>query len=268
MNQPIQTTTPNRPTGIPPPQVPLGIQGTFLPMVGTQPLEGELMQIRLNNPALYQVIEITTADTIGTRKLSFDTRVGLNINNYVKTLTQGSQILVPWGMIEAYYSRMSKVDYELVIQPIKVADCRVSMDFVFDFKSSDMTYDTKTLVNNNVHYAFDDPIDLLDLPIPMYWPVLNINTNIYSYNRATGFEVRKNSFLPSTKLNGFIAAPYVRLSLHPTTVTLVVWLRMVPRQLQGACAMKMKASFVSELETQSHRFLPVPYWYSGTPVYL
>lgn len=256
MMEQVQTTTPNKPTGIPPPEVPLGIQGTFLDQVGVQKLDGNLGQMRLDNILYLGNFKVTTADEIGTLKHEFSTWDGIPLAGYTKQLNQGVQVLVPWNMIPTYYSRMAKVDYELVYQPVKVSDCRVSIDVVANFENSRVEYDSKTLVNNNVHYLFDDPMEYLTFPVPMYWPTINVNTNAYMIHQ-TGKpnEVYKNAFLPKTRVSAFIATPYIKNSLQPTEVVVVVWLRLKPRQIQGASAMKHKWTLALS------GFLPLPYFY-------
>lgn len=260
MNTEIQTTTPNKPTGISPPEVPLGIQGTFLNKAGPEKLDLDLGQMRLDNLLFLETFEIVTSDEIGTAKHSFSTQVGLPLSTYTFEKISGTQVVVPWNMIPAYYSRLSKVDFELHYQPVKVSDCRVSMDFVMNYNNGSLTYDERTLVNNNVHYLFDDPIQCLDLPVPMFWPTLNVHTNSRIYVDDTTQEVYKSQFIPRTKVEGFIAAPYIKNALQPTQLPVVVWLSLKPRQVQGASAMK-NMSYAGTKPFKPFTFLPLPYWY-------
>lgn len=260
MNTEVQTTTPNKPTGIPPPEVPLGIQGTFLNKTGPEKLDLDLGQMRLDNLLYLETFNIVTSDEIGTSKHSFSTRRGLPINTYTYETVSGTQVVVPWNMIPAFYSRLSKVDYELHYQPVKVSDCRVSMDFVMNFNNSSLNYNERTLVNNNVHYLFDDPIQSLDLPIPMFWPTLNVQTNARIFTNETYEEIYKNQFIPWTNVQGFIAAPYIKNALQPTQLPVVAWLSLKPRQVQGASAMKTMA-YAGTKPFKPFSFLPLPYWY-------
>lgn len=268
MNRQVQTTTPNKPTAIPPPEVPLGIQGTFTPVPGIQPLEGKMLQRRLDNLIYLEQDDINVSHDTGTVILNFDTQTGIPTTSYVTELTQGTQVLVPWSLINAYYSRMCKIDYELIIQPIKVPDCRVSMDFVHNYNGKQAAYDNKTLVNHNVHYLFDSPQSALELSIPMFWPVMNVNTNQYIHFAGTaGYSTYKNAFIPQTKTTGYIAAPYVRINLQPTHVSLVVWLKLIPRQVQGAAAMKTKTILRDKVTKLRTTFLPLPYFYTDPVIY-
>jgi len=255
----VQTTTPNKPTGISPPEVPLGIQGTFRNEVGPERLDGNLLQVRPDKLALLETFDITTAQDIGTKIFDFYSYTGLPIATYTNILTQGVQVLVPWNAIPAYYSRLSKVDFELYFQPIKVADCRVAIELAANYRGLGLTYNSKTMVNNAVYYHFDNPTDYLHYKVPMFWPVINVNTNT-SLTR-TGSPptdvIQKNAFIPTTRITGFISAPYVRNSLQPTTLTVVVWIKIVPRQTQGESAMRIRQN-----TEKTQTFLPLPYWYT------
>lgn len=260
----VQTTTPNTPTGISPPEVPLGIQGTFRDTLGPQKLDGDLPPMQLQNMILLDVIEITTAMDIGTEIYSFSTLDGIPNAKYTSNLKAGHQVLVPWNMVPAYYSRLCKVDYELFFQPVKVSDCRVAVDVVANFANQSVEYNSTTLTNNNVNFQFDDPSGFLNYPVPMYWPVINTQTpaTITATNTPSPGLVLKPAFLPQTRVSVFIAAPYIRNNLQPDVVKLIVWLRLKPRQVQGASAM---ASFY-ESEGQGElpqvsNYLPLPYFY-------
>lgn len=265
MNQTVQTTTPNTPTGIPPPEVPLGIQGTFRDTLGPQKLDGDLPVMQMDNLIYLDTIEISTNLEIGTQIFTFSTLDGIPTESYTRRMVSGTQVLVPWNMIPAYYSRMCKVDYELYFQPVKVADCRVAIDVVASFTNGDIQYDSSTLVNNNVNFMFDDPKGFLNYPVPMYWPVLNVQTpaTLTATNTLVPSKVLKSGFIPQTKVNVFVAAPYIKNQLQPDTVKLVVWLRLKPRQVQGASAMTCfyEKEGVGELP-QISDYLPLPYWYS------
>lgn len=264
----VQTTTPNTPTGIPPPEIPLGIQGTFRDTLGPQKLDGDLPFMDLQNMILLDTIQITTAMDIGTEIYTFSTMDGIPTSKYNTKLVSGNQVLVPWNMIPSYYSRLCKVDYELYFQPIKVADCRVEVDVVSNFVNESVEYNPTTLANTNVNYKFDDPNGFLNYPVPMFWPVINVQTpaTITPTNTPNPSKVLKSAFVPQTKVTVFIAAPYIRNNLQPDVVKLLVWLRLKPRQVQGASAMTSfyELEGTGELK-QEQNYLPLPYWYS-TPV--
>lgn len=262
----IQTTTPNTPTGISPPEVPLGIQGTFRDTLGPQKLDGDLPPISLQNMILLDVIEIKTTMDIGTEIFTFSTLDGIPNSKYTKSLIPGHQVLVPWNMVPAYYSRLCKVDYELFFQPVKVSDCRVAIDVVANFTNQGLEYNSTTLANNNVNYQFDDPNGFLNYPVPMYWPVINTQTPAVITPTLTPLPSRvlKPAFIPQTKITAFIAAPYIRNNLQPDIVKLIVWLRLKPRQVQGASA--MTSFYESEgpgALPQVTDYLPLPYWYES-----
>lgn len=258
MDTKIQTTTPQTPTGIPPQEVPLGIQGTFLSELSPQKLDGNLMQSRTDNLIYLDQFSISQSDEIGTLKYNYGISDGLPTTGYVKSIIQGHQVLVPWNTIPAFYSRLAKVDFELIFEPVKVADCRVALDVVADFNNRVVKYNERTLVNNNVHYSCDDPNGSLVYPVPMYWPTLNVETNAWmqKIDGKPQLEIYKNAYIPSTRVSVFIAAPYIKNALQPSVVKIIVWLRLKPRQVEGASAMK-----VVDLRNTTQTFLPLPYWY-------
>jgi len=262
----VQTTTPNTPTGIPPPQVPLGIEGTFRHDLGPQKLDGDLPPIQLDNMILLDKIDINTAMEIGTEIFSFSTLEGIPNLNYTKKMIPGVQVLVPWNMIPTYYSRLCKVDYELFFQPVKVNDCRIAVDVISNFTNQSVDYNPSTLVNTNVNFQFDDPNESLNYPVPMFWPVINTQTpaTLSPSNTPIPGAVFKPAFIPQTKVTVIIVEAYIRNYLQPDTVTLLVWLRLKPRQVQGASAMtSFYESEGSGANPQVANYLPLPYWYES-----
>jgi hypothetical protein len=137
--------------------------------------------------------------------------------------------VIPWQLITAFYSRMSKIEWTLNLKPIKVADCRVSLDVIFtyeNYKPLTSLLSARALNNDSVHKQLDDTDDNLSIDIPMHFMTDNVSTYSHRVLISGGAPENVNScFLPTTNAEFFIRNPYQNSQIQPDKFSVLVTLK-------------------------------------------
>jgi len=223
-------TNPTPPTGVIPTEVPLGINTTTT----HSPVPNNIIPNSLgaygNDFGIY-LTTFTISNTMapGTRVFTWNSEYPLSLNNQYSTIA-GQDYLqwrLPWSLIVPFFSRMGKVEWEMNFKPIKVADCRVSVDIVFNYglyapENTDIT--NKALANDSLHKNFDDTDDNLTFNIPMFFPTDNVQIDSYRVF-GVALDTIQPAFLPTTSVNVFIRNTYQNSLIQPDSFQVLVTLR-------------------------------------------
>jgi hypothetical protein len=193
----------------------------------------------IDQPIYFGKFTVTNSTNVGTRVFYHTTKFPLGdfVNPYNEiSQTQGAlNWLVPWSLMRAFYSKQVKIDWEMHITPVKVADCRVSFDIIFQYEDTINTnYVARTLAHDNLHYHVDSQDAGFSFKIPMIWTVNNVHTDVPVWHDDNGprFTI-PNAYLPNTVTKIFVRNTYQPNMLQPDTVEFVVTLRPIVQNAIG-----------------------------------
>lgn len=151
---------------------------------------------------------------------------------------------VPWNLLMAYFSSSVKVDWEVILQPVKVSDARCVLDIVSDFDSRVLTRKNTLLYQPTITYTMDSPLSPLAFIMPTFWLTENLPTPVAVLKfekppvppetKPTYIVKRLFSiFTPNTITSIFNALPYRGNDLFPDSFKVVIWLRPIVKQATG-----------------------------------
>lgn len=141
---------------------------------------------------------------------------------------------IDYNFVKVFFARMSKCNFFLRLLPVKVADCRVSLNVVFDYSYNNTPInpvDVKTLNNDNMLIYLDDPKKDTIINIPAFW-LVDYVTNAMGVS-ASGTQYIENHFLPTTRANFAISSPYQPNVLQPPEFEVVVEFGFTEKKLSG-----------------------------------
>lgn len=227
-------TNPAPPTGEIPTEVPLGINSTTTDSPVPLNIVAETLTSFNYDYGIY-LTKFTINNTMETGYKVFDWAslfpLAKNSNYYTISNTDFLRWNIPWQLILPFYSRMCKIEWEINFKPIKVGDCRVSIDLINtygDYSPTTSLLSAKALANDSYHKNLDDTDDNLTIRPPMFFMTDNVATDSYRVSVSPGnFSVLQPSFLPSTNLSVFIRNPYVNNPIQPSSFEVLVTLRPI-----------------------------------------
>jgi len=260
------------------PTPPVGLQANEIFTVDTalQPQTEELNLIREMIPNIrpakdiyLETLEIPL--TLGPRQ-----RVGNSGMSSVNPLDDkyrikygGEQGLVkyfcPWALIPLHLSALAQLDFDLVYRPIKVNDCRVSLDFLYKYSG---TYVGDVITANDyqrdtITINIDDVEEEFIIPMNMYYLFPNISTRAYINNSYVEPEVLKtapDAFIPVVAFRAYIKNPYQPSSIQPDKMKLQVWLRPRISNIQKLCSPTYTQATYVPSETPVTTYMYSPPW--------
>jgi hypothetical protein len=136
-------------------------------------------------------------------------------------------IFCPWSLHDAFYSKAVQIKWQLILQPIKISDCRVSIDIVFNYNDSIHTiYNVKTLANDSIHLNIDDQAEIQPIDIPQF-QITDFHETDVGFITLSGQPTIPNPslFIPRTRLTIFIRNRYQPNLTQPDIMSMVVKLR-------------------------------------------
>lgn len=256
MTSVISTTNPPPPMGVTPTEVPLGISSTTSPTAGpiNAPV-GPLSILGLQTGVFYGSFDITIAQNTATRIFTHLTEYPLgdfnNRYNQVAGEVSTQRFLIPWQLLTAFYSKQVKIDWEITLTPIKVADCRASIDIVFKYEHDNpTTFDSRALANDSLHKHLDSQDDDFKFLPPMFWTSNNVHTDSLRYNLDGTQRVVQPAFLPCTTSEIFIRNRYQPSLLQPDTFTVLVVLNPIVRQCLGIAGKSVVRTLLPDIDDQ------------------
>lgn len=245
------TTNPARPSGITPTEVPLGITSSTVPVPGPSELVIKSLKcFQLVRPIYHSSFQIANTNNVGERIFNYDSTYPLgdfpNRYNTIAGSNDTSRPLVPWTLLKPYYSRMCRIEFEIHLLPVKVADSRVSLDVIstYDVLDGPYAYNSINMSNDTFHKHLDSQDDELVIQVPTYWMSKFIQTDS-SYVSVTGVQtVLQPAFIPTTQLEFYIRGRYHNSMIQPSAFNvLVTVLPTVVESLQIAGKSNVSATF-------------------------
>lgn len=261
----LSATNPVPPSGTTPTNVPLGISGSTVPEPGPSEVVLKPLQcFRTIRPIFYNRIFINNTQQRGTRLFTYETAFPLgNFPNRYNTISAANDVsrpFVPWMLVLPYFSRLCKIDFDLHLTPVKVADCRVSLDLISTYDNLPVTgfaYSTSAMNNDSFYKILDSQDDELTVSVPAYWVSKFVQTDSsIAQVPLTGQHIMQPAFLPTTQMQCFIRGKYHPSMIQP--ISFGVLLTVIPRvtcALQIAGRSNLTAIF-SELWSQT----PAPWF--------
>lgn len=268
MTDVISTTNPIPPTGMTNTNVPLGItssvsetpQPVNVPILPTSVYESS-HGIYLGN------FPFTDANAIGTKLYTWDYRKPLTAG-YARTVSATGQYspFTPWDLILPSFSKQCKIEYDILLIPVKIGDCRARLDCVFKFDNSPFNdlYSTNLLANYNQHFFLDDCDEQIRFSVPTYWVSNNVSTDIVKTKTRNASVISDielpSAFLPSTKLNLYVSSPYQHNSMQLSTFNVHVVLFPKPTAMLGLAG--KRTTTVTRQTVGTRTDLLKPYFYN------
>lgn len=243
----ISTTNPAPPSGITPTEVPLGTSGTISETKAPVniPILKEMAMFSQQGRGLYLgSFEISTTSTVGTKVFDWS----LKNPTYFNTLTLyngysnlAKHVRMPWEFILPYFSRMGKMDFDIEFIPVKVGDCRASLDIIFNQQNRSPAYSTAMLNSDSLHKVMDDMDDPCRFSVPAFWLTNNVSTRRSSPLNST--DLLQSPFIPYTRVSAYIRNKYQPNLMQPSSFSVVVILHPKPSNNVAIASM---SAFVSQ----------------------
>lgn len=238
MQQPI-TTNPIPVSGTTS-TVPLSIEGTATASlrqnnIVSLPYEPDIKQ----NLCWHGKFSITSTQTAGTSVFTWDFRHLFITNDQTQWVSGSGRTAaykpsLDYNFIKLFFARMSRCNFFLRLLPVKVSDCRVSLNVVFDYNYNDTTVKpvtVRTMNNDNLLIYLDDSKKEEIINVPAFW-LVNYVPNTMGID-AQGTKYVMNSFLPSTRLNFAISSPYQPNLIQPDSFEVIVEFGFTEKELSG-----------------------------------
>lgn len=254
------TTQPAPPLGITTTPTPFSVEGAISDDPIPTNLAPEVVSILEREDVIYlNQFRITNQQSIGTKLYTHD----LNYPLGNTTTTNGYYVqpdntlgtmrpLVPWKLLPVWFSRQCKITYQLIFEPVKVSDCRVSVDAFFTYDSQDVNvYDKDTFVLDTVEKIIDDPDDPFIFEVPAFYLTNVVNT----YNTRANLRYIQPAFIPKTKSTLFMRSPYVPNLMQPDTFVMLVYLKVNVSHANTIAATSRYQRYVPTPDN----FLPLPF---------
>ncbi|AXV43875.1 hypothetical protein 2 [Yongsan picorna-like virus 3] len=139
---------------------------------------------------------------------------------------------IDYNFVRLFFARMSRCNFFLRLIPVKVADCRVSLNVLFDYASRDTVIKpvtVTTMSNDNMLILLDDPKKETIINVPAFWLVNYIPNNM----GIAGTKYMLNSFMPTTRINFTISSPYQPNLIQPDSFEVIVEFGFTEKQISG-----------------------------------
>jgi len=251
------TTQPLPPLGTTTTPTPLSIEGTLTNNLVEGDIDPQpIPSLSCKNSLYYGKFEITSSNTVAQRIFEYNMEypLGETSNGYYKQPPNNGVFvfLCPWSLIPVWFSRQAKIDYALVMQPVKISDSRVSVDSIFRYKQEKVThYTLDAFVHDTFSHYIDDSDGLISMSIPSFW-----NTNFVPtrFLRLSNTNIPP-AFLPKTQMTTFIRSPYVPTLMHPDKFDILVYL--IP--IVSVASTMVGATRVARSSPNFDNYLPLPY---------
>jgi hypothetical protein len=254
------TTQPAPPLGITTTPTPFSVEGAISDDPIPANLAPEVISILSKDNLIYlDSFEITNQQSIGDRiymhNLNYPLGETTSSNGYFSQPSNNLgtfRPLVPWKLMTVWFSRQCKITYQLVFEPIKVSDCRVSIDTFFTYDGQNITdYNKDTFVLDTVEKILDDSDDPFQFEVPAFYLTNIVNT----YNTRIKNEYVQPAFIPKTKSFLFIRSPYVPNLMQPDTFKVMVYLRVNVSHATTIAG----TGRINRTSPEADNFLPLPF---------
>lgn len=223
------TTNPAPPSGIIPTEVPLGITSATTSVPGPADLVIKPLAIlRSLKPIYVTQIFINQSLSVGAHVWTAESKYPLGaLPNRYNTISGANDTLrpiCPWSLLTAYFSRFSKIEWTYEFTPIKVADCRVSLDIIstYDEDAQVMGYSTNLMNNDSVHKNLDSQDDPLTVALPQYWASKFIETNTTIVQISTAQVNLQPANIPTTEMRAYVRGKYHPSLIQPVSFAIIV----------------------------------------------
>jgi len=267
----VSTTNPPAPTGVTPTEVPLGISGTMSEVINPVNIPRVPQTIfNLNHGMFLTEFAVHSNMGTGTKVFhwsSFDPFAHNNLYNLTLGPVETPKLLIPWDLVLPFYSRQCKIDWVLKFTPVKISDCRCSLDFILNYGNTSRNFPVDPnqipllTSNDTFHKQFDDQDDPFEIVIPMFWVTNNVQTQKSIYHLIDDSRhYLKPAYLPETALDVFIRNRYQPNQLQTLDFKIVVELFPIVRQTVGMAA----PSLIRVNNPTLDDFLPLPYFVPET----
>lgn len=261
MNE-IQTTLPIKPTGITTTEIPLGITGTLATQLVANDtiFENHMIQDGQRWSYIDQFIVNATSPP-GTMLWRWNSRNPLASRYEIRVdlMDASSNFqVIPRSLVEAQYSRLSQVSWELMFKPIKINDCRVQFDLIETFgkqPSNLSTLEPEMFLNNMYHFMIDDPNQPIIFKPDMFFLQRSINTKISYFNNVDSNSLPAT--IPRTYVSVYNRTRYVPNLMQADTFTVLVFARPIISGLEGLS---------SSNRLTNVNWFTTPYWYWHNPL--
>lgn len=241
MNTEISTSNPTPPDGLTPTQVPLGISGTTSEILGPPNIiYKQPVAFNLNESIYYGQFTIDNTLSTGSRVFQWDSFYPLG--NFPNVYNSGESngrytYCVPWSLLTAFYSKQCKVDWLMNFTFIKVPDCRVSLDLIFNYNGeTKVLYTPELLGSDSYHVIIDSQDDNFSFELPQFWLTNNVQTDSAAVIFSSTGQTIQPAFLPTTHLDIFIRNPYQPNMLQPDSFQVIVTMQPIVRSTVGFAA--------------------------------
>lgn len=228
-------TNPVPPTGVTPTEVPLGI--TARTAIGDFPADivvEHKSALETDLDIFYGSFPISATDNTGQNVFKHTTLWPLgdfaNRYNTVSGADSTLRFFVPWCLVLSFFSKMCKIDWIMRLLPVKVADCRVSLDILFNYDQTpdgNRVYSTKLMASDSIYKILDSEDDDLTFQIPMFWLTKALQTDVIGSSVGPVMP----AFQPITETRIYIRNKYVPNLMQPNTFNVLVYLTPIVRNI-------------------------------------
>lgn len=256
----IATQNPQPPSEEIPTEVPLGISS----VLDKVPMPMNIVPTpEINYDTSYEIFlqkfTISNTDITGRQLFNWSSQWPLgNFANPYNTISAVGWLNwnVPWSLVTAFYSRQVQIDWILKFTPIKVSDCRATMDFVVQYNGAvlPIPYNTRTTNNDLFHWKIDSQDQAFSIAPSQFWMTNNVQTDTMVYHLGTSRGTLNPGFLPMTTVTGFLVNRYQNNLMQPDQFEVIVTLVPIVRNIIGFSGKSNVRTILGlELENQTPR---------------
>lgn len=252
----VHTQVPQPPSGVPPTEIPLSI---------TAPLSETPFPVNLSASQSYSVYSfdhgiyiknyrINNSQVPGSKIATWFSRFPLGLDPNVYNTVSGIQkdkFFVPWNLVSAFYARTGKIEWDIILAPVKVADSRVILDVLFRYAGDFLdVWDRNTLANDNLSKLIDSSDNNFEFNVPLFHTTnfYHMDSHVASTLDNSTSTVRRrfinaSPFIPNTSVNLFIRNRYHNSKIQPSKFDLAFIVRPKIKYLGGFAGRSIFPSF-------------------------
>jgi len=254
----LSTTNPTPPDGGTNASAPLSLSAAFSitksPQLNKEIVPDALFQ---QVPILIDRFKVSNSQVVGDKIYNWSVFKN-GLAKYTPPIDNEGVGFCPWSLVQPYYSKMNKMEYVLLMKPVKITDCEVRLHAMWDYTNiGQQEYNERTLNNHNELFSFDDASDLKVLSVPQFWMTNNVTTNTNAYDEGSN---RINPYVPTTSLNCFVANTYQNNLTQPDDFEVMVWLVAISQNMKVMAGRRMVKGALKYGDNV--HIVPIPYFFS------
>lgn len=141
---------------------------------------------------------------------------------------------LPWNLIQPFYSKMHRMEYSLLLKPVKVEDVECRQQVIYSYNDDQLSLTTRNTCNHNEVFSFDSTNDIKIISVPQFFMHNNIATNRNYFVDELNSTI--NEYVPRTQLTVLLVNSYRPNVAQPTQFDTMKFLIVKPTNMKVIAA--------------------------------